>query len=139
MKFRTISAAAAVILIGVVLCGLLIPAIPRGQDAKIVLCRTEIARLITATEQYQAKYGSYPPGGRREFIRSLLGDNSDKIAFVELNRSRFNPAGEFLDPWGTPYEIQITTDTNLVVRSAGKNKKFGDKDDEVSDTRRRTP
>jgi hypothetical protein len=141
MKFRTISAAAAVILIGVVLCGLLIPVTSsrRGVSAKLVLCKYELTRLIAATEQYQAKYGSYPPGGRREFIRSLLGDNSDKIAFVELNRSRFNPAGEFLDPWGTPYEIQIIPGTNLAVRSAGKNKKFGDKDDQVSDTRRRTP
>jgi hypothetical protein len=139
MKFRTISAAAAVVFIVVVLCALLIPVVPRGQDANNTICIIDRTRLITATEQYQAKYGSYPSGGRREFIRSPLGDNPDMTVFVEFNRRRFSPAGEFLDPWGTPYEIQITPDTNTVVRSAGKNKRFGYKDDKASDTRRHSP
>ena len=140
MKFRTISGAAAAIFIGVVYCGLLIPVGHYcGPDAKNTICIIDRTQLITATEQYQAKYGSYPSGGRREFIRSLLGDNPDKTVFVEFNRRKFSPAGEFLDPWGTPYEIQITPDTNVVVRSAGKNKRFGDKDDTVSDTRGQSP
>ena len=34
-----------------------------------------------------------------------------------------------LDVWGTPYRIEITIQTNYIIRSAGKDGTFGDKDD----------
>lgn len=34
-----------------------------------------------------------------------------------------------VDPWGTPYQIDFFQQTNFVIRSAGKNRKFGDTDD----------
>ena len=33
------------------------------------------------------------------------------------------------DPWETPYQIQFFQQTNYIIRSAGKDKIFGDKDD----------
>ena len=42
-----------------------------------------------------------------------------------------NQAGEFLDPWGTPYAINFTSTNSFVISSAGKNKVFGDADDIV--------
>jgi len=44
----------------------------------------------------------------------------------------FNPInsqGELLDVWHTPYQIKIVAQTNFIVRSAGPDQKFGDKDD----------
>ena len=42
-----------------------------------------------------------------------------------------NVAGELVDIWQTPYQIELVGRTNFVVRSAGKDKKFGTKDDIV--------
>ena len=38
------------------------------------------------------------------------------------------------DYWGTPYRIEIVVQTNYVIRSAGKNRTFGDKDDITFDS-----
>jgi hypothetical protein len=40
-----------------------------------------------------------------------------------------NGAGELLDGWATPYRIEFIDRSNFVIRSAGKNRTFGDKDD----------
>ena len=34
-----------------------------------------------------------------------------------------------VDPWETPYQIQFFQQTNYIIRSAGKDKNFGDADD----------
>lgn len=34
-----------------------------------------------------------------------------------------------VDPWKSPYQIQFIDQTNFLIRSAGKNAKFGDADD----------
>jgi len=36
---------------------------------------------------------------------------------------------EMVDPWETPYQIEFFQQTNFVIRSAGKDKIFGDADD----------
>jgi len=36
---------------------------------------------------------------------------------------------EIVDSWGTPYKIEFSQQTNFIIRSAGKNKIFGDADD----------
>ena len=34
-----------------------------------------------------------------------------------------------VDPWETPYQIEFSKQTNFIIRSAGKDKIFGDADD----------
>ena len=36
---------------------------------------------------------------------------------------------EIVDPWETPHQIQFFQQTNFIIRSAGKDKIFGDADD----------
>ncbi len=39
-----------------------------------------------------------------------------------------------MDPWKTPYEINLIGQTNYIIRSAGPNHLFGDKDDIISNS-----
>ena len=38
---------------------------------------------------------------------------------------------EYVDPWGTPFRIEIGQGSTFIIRSAGKNGKFGDRNDLV--------
>jgi hypothetical protein len=48
-----------------------------------------------------------------------------------LNASNTNASGAVIDIWKTPYHIELTGPTNFTIRSAGRNRRFGDKDDIV--------
>lgn len=39
-----------------------------------------------------------------------------------------------VDPWETRYQIEFSQQTNFIIRSAGKDKIFGDADDIVFDS-----
>jgi hypothetical protein len=43
--------------------------------------------------------------------------------------TRTNGLGELIDIWQMPFQIKFAGQTNIIIRSAGPNKKFGDKDD----------
>lgn len=53
---------------------------------------------------------------------------------ILIHASKTNLNGELLDHWRTPYRIKVNIQTNYVIRSAGQNRKFGDKDDIVFDS-----
>jgi len=74
------------------------------------------------------KYSNYPTGENSDIVRALAGDNSQKIVFLNFT-SKVESPNEMLDPWKKPYQIQFFQQTNFVIRSAGKDKIFGDKDD----------
>jgi Type II secretion system (T2SS), protein G len=131
MTSKTIFKAGAAVVVGLVFLGLLVPRGGSGNEAKGALCRTEMTALIAAGANYHEVYGSSPTGDQGGFIRSLLGNNPRKIVFINLNPDRLISTGDYRDPWGTPYQIQSEADTNLFVRSAGPDKRFGDKDDQT--------
>ena len=58
------------------------------------------------------------------------------MVLIEPAEKHIGRSGEFLDPWGTPYQIEFTGQTNYCIRSASINLKFGDKDDIVYDSSR---
>jgi hypothetical protein len=134
MKIRVILKVAAVALFAVIALGLLLPVGgPRKPRSKIVLARMEMAVLKGALENYASTYGMYPTGAPAIVLKTLLGDNPRRIAFLNINPRSINSNGEYVDPWGTPYKIEIGGETNVFVRSAGPNRKFGDKDDPTWD------
>ncbi len=69
-----------------------------------------------------------PSGENSNVVRILSGDNQKKIEFLNFRQSAEHP-NEFVDPWQKPYQIQFSQQTNFVIRSAGKDKIFGDADD----------
>jgi hypothetical protein len=90
--------------------------------------QTEIAELIFALNNYKSTFGVYPTGESSNIVSVLAGDNSKKTVFLNFRRTMEHP-NEMVDPWETPYQIQFFQQTNFVIRSAGKDKIFGDTDD----------
>ena len=120
-----------------ILCGIIaaivLPHSSRKRKPRIPMARIEISNLNAAFNQYHAEYGVIPQGTNSAVLKTLLGDNPRKIQFFNANPQRINSMGEFMDPWKTPYEIQISDQTNYTIRSAGASRAFGDKDDIVYD------
>ena len=45
--------------------------------------------------------------------------------------SRTNASGVLIDIWQTPFQITFVKQTNFIVRSAGRDRQFGDADDVI--------
>lgn len=63
-------------------------------------------------------------------VRALAG------AWASAHRT--NAQGQLLDVWGTPYQIKTEPPARFAIRSAGRNKQFGDADDIVFDGTKNT-
>lgn len=85
-------------------------------------------QLDLGIENYKQVFGSYPSGENSNIVSVLAGDNPQKTVFLNFRRTSEHP-NEMLDPWGIPYQIKFFQQTNFVIRSAGKDKIFGDADD----------
>jgi hypothetical protein len=126
-------------LVRISLCGVLVVLIftlggifePYRTDGGYNLSRTkmDIASIRAAAQQFETVYGRLPIGTNALLFHALFGGNPQKTVFLE---GRTNNTGELLDPWGTPYRIEIG-ETNFLISSAGKDGKWGDKDDYIFD------
>jgi type II secretory pathway pseudopilin PulG len=80
--------------------------------------KNDVVQIATAITSYQTEYGHLPPGANgpvnRALVDILTGNdtkaNPRKIVFIEMNpwklkRGGTNTAGDFLDPWGSPYFV----------------------------------
>jgi type II secretory pathway pseudopilin PulG len=104
--------------------------------SRIKLAIVEMATMKSAIEGYRDTLGEVPMGNNASILQLLSGGNSDgrnptKIVFLSFGENKTNESGEFLDPWRTPYQIQILGTNDIKLKSAGKNRAFGDKDDLV--------
>jgi hypothetical protein len=72
--------------------------------------------------------------------RAGAGDGMNDLVFHPVSRAdadckvRTNGLGEFVDVWGTPYEVRSEGPGRLAIRSAGADGQFGDADDIVYDS-----
>jgi hypothetical protein len=112
----------------VLLLAVLTPVHNYGGENKKVMCRIELSDLRTALNAYHDKYSNYPTGENSHIVSALAGDNPQKIVFLNFRQTSEHP-NEMVDPWKTPYQIDFFQQTNFVIRSAGKDKIFDDKDD----------
>ena len=145
---------------------------------RVTETRQSIERLIDAGRQFNKEYGIWPtlrmqPSGdfrfgqeipNLEVIHTLqavdgIGNerhrtNPGRIVFFKAESHRFgrsglSPDGDFLDPWGTPYQIVLDIDLNglcdidnsiygrgigqgMVVWSCGPDRKSDTPDDVLS-------
>jgi len=105
------------------------PLLVGDGPAKVPRARSDERQLLLSMEIYREKFGSYPVGDNASIVRMLAGDNSEKLAFLYLGVHSTNTAGQYVDPWQTPYQIMFDTNGDPVILSAGVNRVFGDKDD----------
>ena len=86
----------------------------------------EVDNLFEAFHQYKTHVGRYPEGNAAQIAKALLeGDNPKKIIILAVKKAELNAKGEIVDPWGTPLKIYFA-DNNVLVRSAGPNRRFDD-------------
>jgi Type II secretion system (T2SS), protein G len=100
------------------------------------ICYIQMMRIVVGMEQYKADFGNFPTGSVSEIFRALNENNPKHRIYVEyVGRTSKSPKwnGSFVDPWGSFYKIETQSQTNVIIYSAGINKKFGDDDDMIFD------
>jgi hypothetical protein len=91
-----------VLILGTIGCGWW-----RGRCA-----RHDVQEIDLALELYWMTHANYPSGTKAELCRILLGENLNgqnprEIPYLEAKPKEINRDGLFVDPWGTPYHIEI--------------------------------
>ena len=99
------------------------------RERGVPVVMIEMRSLIRALQYYEAEYDRYPSGSSSEMLQALWGKNPKKKVFLSIPERSTNETGEFVDPWGTPYRIIFESTNRVTIRSAGKNRIFGDNDD----------
>lgn len=130
LKQSVIIVVGGFILLWICLYLFVFPHLAGGGPEKIPRSRLDEEALNSALKNYQSVYAVYPTGESSNVVRILTGDNPQRIVFLNFRRTSEHP-NEMVDPWGTPYQIKFLQQTNFIIRSSGKNKVSGDKDDIV--------
>ena len=94
-------------------------------NAKTSAFNEDVENLFTALQKYKERVGSYPVGGNLEVSKALQGNNGKNVIVIVGRKTNVNDKGEFIDPWGTPLRIYFS-DTGVLIRSAGPNRRFDD-------------
>lgn len=63
----------------------------------------DVSELVIALNAYAIKFGRPPAGTTAEICAQLAGQNPTHEPVVDSYE--MNAAGEFIDPWGTPYRL----------------------------------
>lgn len=70
-----------------------------------------------------------PVGENAEITAALTGKNPAQFAFISPHHRAINTRGELCDRWGTPFRFHQVSGTQMEIRSAGPDRKFGTADD----------
>lgn len=112
----------ACVLLGI----LLMPAFlhpPAKQQAERETVNVTVARLLEALTAYRDEFGEWPGGSPPAMIGALRGGNAQRRVFFAGPPEMFSPAGELLDPWGSPLLIEFDVETQTPrIRSPGPNR-----------------
>src|SRR3954463_8076505 len=85
----------------------------------------DVVTLFESLQKYKENVGSYPVGSNSDIAKMLKGKNPKNVIILVGRKPDLNDKGEFVDPWGTPLRIYFS-DTGILVRSAGPNRRFDD-------------
>lgn len=94
-------------------------------NARTAKFNTDVENLFAGLQQYKEHVGAYPIGSNADVARALKGQNPKSIIILVGRKNELNPKGEFVDPWGTALRIYFS-DSGVLVRSAGPNRRFDD-------------
>ena len=85
----------------------------------------DIENLFVALQQFKENVGVWPVGGNAEIVKALKGQNPKNVIILVGRKLELNSQGEFVDPWGTALKVYFGG-KDVVIRSAGPNKRFDD-------------
>jgi hypothetical protein len=111
-----------------VLCGFLSVLLPAGSyktRAMIIATRSNERILSQRLCEHASAAGGLTNLSREFALNSLSTAQENDFGFVT------NASGEVVDVWDMPYRTELVASTNFIIRSAGKNRRLGDKDDIV--------
>lgn len=94
-------------------------------NARTAQFNEDVDNLFNALQKYKERVGAYPMGGNLEVSKALQGANPKNVIVIVGRKTNMNDKGEFVDPWGTPLRIYFS-DTGILIRSAGPNRRFDD-------------
>ena len=94
-------------------------------NARMSKLNEDVENLFTALQQYKENVGSYPVGGNADIAKALQGKNPKNVIILVGRKSPSNDKGEFVDPWTTPLRFYFS-DSGVLIRSAGANRRFDD-------------
>ena len=94
-------------------------------NAKTAQFNDDIENLFSGLQKYKERVGSYPVGSNAQVAKALQGQNAKSVIIVVGRKTELNEKGEFVDPWGTALRIYFS-DSGILVRSAGPNRRFDD-------------
>ena len=94
-------------------------------NAKTAQFNEDVENLFIGLQKYKERVGSYPVGGNAEVAKALQGNNAKNLIILVGRKTEVNEKGEFVDPWKTPLRIYFS-DTGVLIRSAGPNRRFDD-------------
>ena len=70
-----------------------------------------------------------PVGENAEITAALSGKNSLRLAIIPPNHPAIDSRGQLCDRWSTPYFFHQLSGSQMEIRSAGADRKFGSADD----------
>ncbi|MCI0745346.1 MAG: YdgA family protein [Verrucomicrobia subdivision 3 bacterium] len=85
----------------------------------------DIENLFAGLQKYKEHVGSYPVGSNADVVKALKGANPKNVIVLVGRKTELNEKGEYIDPWKTPLRIYFS-DSGVLVRSAGQNRRFDD-------------
>jgi len=94
-------------------------------NAKTAKFNEDVENLFIGLQKFKEHVGAYPLGSNAEVAKALMGKNSKNVIILVGRKNEVNEKGEFVDPWGTPLRIYFS-DSGVLVRSAGPNRRFDD-------------
>jgi hypothetical protein len=94
-------------------------------NARTAKFNDDVENLFSALQKYKERVGTYPIGGNLEVAKALMGANPKNVIVIVGSKNQVNDKGEFIDPWGTPLRIYFS-DSGVLIRSAGPNRRFDD-------------
>jgi hypothetical protein len=89
----------------------------------------EILNEVFGAWQTNFPQDGNPVGENDEITVALAGDNRLRFAFISPVHPAINARGEVCDRWGTPFRFHALSGTQMEIRSAGPDRKFGTADD----------
>ena len=110
---------------------MLLPPISGGHPTRQQKCTLEMRFISDALQQYRKETGRYPTGQTENILQQLRATNALGNHYLLYPFRQGYSIHEYVDPWGKPFRIEIGQASNFVIRSAGKNGKFGDRNDLV--------
>lgn len=94
-------------------------------NARTAKFNDDIENLFAGLQKYKERVGSYPVGSNAQVAKALNGENNKNVIIMVGRKTELNEKGEFVDPWGTPLRIYFS-DSGVLIRSAGPNRRFDD-------------